>query len=71
MGELVPTPNLPVSRQMREAGAAVLQEWHGILDSESLAEHVYSAMEASRVLPSTHPTSPGTAFRCASGEGKS
>lgn len=34
----------PVSREMREAGAAVLQEWRGVLDSESLVEHVYTAM---------------------------
>lgn len=33
-----------VSRAMREAGAVVLQEWRGVLDSESLAEHVYRAM---------------------------
>jgi hypothetical protein len=34
----------PASREMREAGALVLMEWNGILDSESLAARVYSAM---------------------------
>jgi hypothetical protein len=33
---------------MRVAGAAVIEEWNGVISSQSLAEEVYSAMIAER-----------------------
>jgi hypothetical protein len=35
-----------VTREMREAGAAVIERWHGVVDSVFLAGEVYSAMDA-------------------------
>ena len=37
-----------VSPAMRVAGAAVIEEWNGVISSQSLAEEVYSAMIAER-----------------------
>jgi hypothetical protein len=37
-------PEIVVTREMREAGAAVIERWQGILDSVFLAGEVYSAM---------------------------
>jgi hypothetical protein len=35
-----------VTRQMREAGASVVERWGRVVDSESLAVDVYKAMAA-------------------------
>ena len=40
------SPQIAVTREMREAGAEILMTYRGVLDSESLAAHVYRAMEA-------------------------
>lgn len=38
----------PITAEMRQAGADVLQELHGTMSSEGIAERVYLAMQAAR-----------------------
>lgn len=50
MGECIPKEVVisPITPQMRQAGASVYREWREVLDPESLAAEIYSAMVCAR-----------------------